>query len=89
MPYLAPTKKIWIPEASNKALEPDTAKASQYIDYARTLEPEIAGVFFFCLSSSNVGDGELFNSRRETWVRPGAFKDSISVIPGIIGKRIA
>jgi len=87
LPYLGAGKKIWITEASNKALEPDTAKASQYIDYARTLEPQVAAVYFFCLSSSNVGDGELFNSRRETWVRPGALKDSISVIPGIVGTR--
>jgi len=88
LPYLVPGKKIWITEASNKGtLDSDDEKARQYVDYARTLESQIAVVDFFCLSSSNVGDGELFNSRRETWVRPGALKDSISVIPGIIGAR--
>jgi len=88
LPYLSAGKKIWITEASNnQALDSDDEKARQYVDYARTLEPQIAAVYYFCLSSSNVGDGELFNSRRETWVRPGALKDTISVIPGIVGAR--
>jgi len=47
------------------------------------LEPQVARVDFFCASSSNVGDGALFNQRRETWVRG----DVLSAIVAEVAKR--
>jgi hypothetical protein len=86
--YLGTGKQIWITEASNnQALDSDEDKGRQYVEYARTLEPQVAGVWFFCLSASRAEPGDSFNLRRETWVRPGALKDNITPIPGIIGAR--
>ena len=86
--YLPHGKRIHITEASNnKGFDTDDEKGRQYVDYMKSLETQVARVDFFVLSSSNVGDGLLFNQRRETWVRVGPLTDTISAIPFIVGAR--
>lgn len=85
LPYLQHCRagaKIWITEASNnQGVSTDTQKGQEYARFVKTMEPQIAGVFFFVVSSSDVGDGSLYNSRRETWVRG----NTVSAIAPIFG----
>jgi hypothetical protein len=79
-PRLTGTQKIWITEASLKFYTCTPREVGLlYGQYATTLEPYVAGVFFFTLQ------GDAFASSGEEWVTrqdiPRGLKDYVPTLP--------
>jgi hypothetical protein len=82
IPYLTGAQQIHITEAGdNSKTVSDVDKGIEYREYMNTMEPQVARVDFFVVSSSDTG-GTDFNATRLTWVRG----DVITAIPGEVGK---